>query len=61
MLIETPGGFDYTGKDCSTWMRQAGFRKTYVEHLAGSGLHGGGNQVAMLLFKPFELVAVSQV
>ena len=35
MLIETPGGFDYTGKDCSTWMRQAGFRKTYVEHLVG--------------------------
>jgi len=34
-LIETPGGFDYTGKDCSTWMRQAGFRKTYVEHLVG--------------------------
>ena len=35
MLIETPGGFDYTGKDCSAWMRQAGFGKTYVEHLAG--------------------------
>ena len=35
MLIETPGGFDYTGKDCATWMREAGFRKTKVEHLAG--------------------------
>lgn len=35
MLIETPGGFDYTGKDCSKWMREAGFRKTYVEHLVG--------------------------
>lgn len=35
MLIETPGGFDYTGKDCSTWMREAGFRETRVEHLAG--------------------------
>jgi hypothetical protein len=35
MLIETPGGFDYTGKDCSTWMHQAGFRKTYVETLVG--------------------------
>jgi len=35
MLIETPGGFDYTGKDCSAWMRQAGFRQTYVKHLAG--------------------------
>jgi O-methyltransferase/methyltransferase family protein len=35
MLIETPGGFDYTGKDCSEWMRAAGFRKTNVEHLIG--------------------------
>jgi hypothetical protein len=35
MLIETPGGFDYTGKDCSGWMREAGFRETRVEHLAG--------------------------
>lgn len=35
MLIETPGGFDYTGADCSAWMREAGFRKTRVEHLVG--------------------------
>ena len=35
MLIETPGGFDYTGKDCSAWMREAGFRETRVEHLIG--------------------------
>jgi O-methyltransferase domain/Dimerisation domain len=35
MLIETPGGFDYTGKDCSQWMREAGFRETSVEHLVG--------------------------
>jgi hypothetical protein len=35
MLIETPGGFDYTGRDCSEWMRQAGFRETRVEHLIG--------------------------
>ncbi|HEX9424725.1 MAG TPA: methyltransferase [Pyrinomonadaceae bacterium] len=35
MLIETPGGFDYTGRDCSEWMREAGFRETRVEHLAG--------------------------
>lgn len=35
MLIETPGGFDYTGADCSEWMKQAGFRETRVEHLAG--------------------------
>lgn len=35
MLIETPGGFDYTGADCSAWMREAGFRETRVEHLVG--------------------------
>jgi hypothetical protein len=35
MLIETPGGFDYTGADCQGWMREAGFRQTRVEHLAG--------------------------
>jgi precorrin-6B methylase 2 len=35
MLIETPGGFDYTGADCRTWMEEAGFRESYVEHLAG--------------------------
>ncbi|MCU1276415.1 MAG: methyltransferase, partial [Bryobacterales bacterium] len=36
MLIETPGGFDFTGADCSAWMRTAGFRQTRVEHLAGA-------------------------
>jgi len=35
MLIETPGGFDYTGADCSQWMRDAGFRESRVEHLIG--------------------------
>jgi O-methyltransferase domain len=30
MLIETQGGFDYTGADCCGWMREAGFRETYV-------------------------------
>jgi hypothetical protein len=35
MLIETPGGFDYTGADCQSWMREAGFRETRVEHLVG--------------------------
>jgi len=36
MLIETRGGFDYTGADCAGWMRQVGFRETYVEHLVGN-------------------------
>ncbi len=35
MLIETAGGFDYTGADCSGWMREVGFQETYVEHLVG--------------------------
>jgi hypothetical protein len=35
MLIETPGGFDFTGADCSGWMAEAGFRETRVEHLTG--------------------------
>lgn len=35
MLIETPAGRDYTGAECEQWMRKAGFRETYVQHLAG--------------------------
>ena len=35
MLIETPGGFDYTAADCRAWMQETGFRESYVEHLVG--------------------------
>ena len=35
MLIETPGGFDYTGADCIGWMQQVGFKDCRVEHLVG--------------------------
>ncbi|MEQ1898553.1 MAG: methyltransferase [Vicinamibacterales bacterium] len=35
MLIETPGGFDYTGADCEGWLKEAGFTSTRVEHLVG--------------------------
>jgi len=35
MLVETGGGFDYTGADCEGWMKEAGFRETRVEHLVG--------------------------
>jgi O-methyltransferase domain len=35
MLLETPGGFDYTGADCARWMKEAGFRETRAEHLVG--------------------------
>lgn len=33
MLIETKGGFDYTGADCIGWMREAGFRAASVTRL----------------------------
>lgn len=35
MLVETSGGFDYTGADGAAWMREAGFRTTRVERLVG--------------------------
>jgi O-methyltransferase domain len=35
MLIETPGGFDYTGADCQAWLKEAGFRRSKVVPLAG--------------------------
>lgn len=35
MLIETPGGFDYTGADCIGWMQEVGFHSCRVEHLVG--------------------------
>ena len=35
MLIETPGGFDFTGADCQAWMKEAGFKKTSQHPLAG--------------------------
>ncbi len=35
MLIATPGGFAYSGVECCSWLREAGFRHTYVHPLAG--------------------------
>ncbi|MES2573030.1 MAG: methyltransferase [Verrucomicrobiota bacterium] len=35
MLIETSGGFDYSGADCIGWMEEAGFGNCRVEHLIG--------------------------
>jgi hypothetical protein len=35
MLVETQGGFDYTGADCCKWMHEAGFSETRVEQLTG--------------------------
>ena len=35
MLIETRGGFDYTGADCIGWLKEAGFSQARVERLSG--------------------------
>lgn len=35
MLIETDGGFDFTGADCQGWMKDAGFSSARVEPLNG--------------------------
>jgi hypothetical protein len=35
MLIETAGGFDYTGEDCRGWLREVGFSGTRIEPLVG--------------------------
>ena len=34
MLIMTQGGFDFTGKDCVSWMSEAGFQGVSVSSLA---------------------------
>jgi hypothetical protein len=31
MLIETTGGFDYTGEDCQAWMRKAGYSTAQID------------------------------
>jgi predicted O-methyltransferase YrrM len=35
MLIELPGGFDYTGAQFNTWCKSAGFARTEIMALAG--------------------------
>ena len=35
MLLETPAGANHTAAECRQWMRDAGFRETYVQPLAG--------------------------
>jgi hypothetical protein len=35
MLIEMPGGFDYTGAQFDRWCKAAGFKRTEVIPLAG--------------------------
>jgi hypothetical protein len=35
MLIATPSGFDYTGAECLSWIREAGFVETCLDRLGG--------------------------
>lgn len=35
MLLESPGGFDYTGADCVGWMEEAGFKGCTAQPLDG--------------------------
>lgn len=35
MLIETPAGFDYTARECRSWMDEVGFRETRAKPLPG--------------------------
>lgn len=36
MLLEVPGGSDYTGADCKGWMQEAGFFAMRVAPLTGA-------------------------
>ena len=40
MLIQTGGGFDFTGADFAAWCRQVGFREVKILPLAGPGSAG---------------------
>ncbi|MEV4434645.1 methyltransferase [Streptomyces sp. NPDC049585] len=35
MLLETPGGFEYTAAECRGWLAETGFRESRAQHLAG--------------------------
>jgi hypothetical protein len=35
MLLQTPGGCEYTARDCARWLQQAGFQMLRTEPLAG--------------------------
>ena len=36
MLIETPGGFDYTASQFGGWAREVGFERTEIIPLVGA-------------------------
>ena len=42
MLIETPGGFDYTPAQCEEWLKDAGFKEIRFEPLTPTHMMGIG-------------------
>jgi hypothetical protein len=42
MLIETPGGFDYTPAQCEEWLQEAGFKDIRFEQLTPTHMMGIG-------------------
>ena len=46
MLIETPGGFDYTGADCAGWMKRCRVRVDARRAARRPRLDGRRHQVA---------------
>ena len=46
MLIETPGGFDYTGADCAGWMKRGGLLVDARRTSRRPRLDGGRHQVS---------------
>jgi hypothetical protein len=42
MLIDTPAGFEFTERECTSWMREAGFRDIRIERLDGINIAAMG-------------------
>jgi hypothetical protein len=60
MLIETRGGFGFTGADSRTWMREVGFCDTYVEHFDGpDSMAVGIKSLSMTAREPIQVKAIS--
>ena len=36
MLLQTPGGSEYTARECADWLQQAGFQMLRAEPLTGT-------------------------
>lgn len=42
MLIETPGGFDYSPQQCEEWLNEAGFKNIRFKSLTPTHMMGIG-------------------